>query len=224
MDRGVRLACEACGYWADVFEQTRPVEAVSPIGVTGSPEHAGASWTSYLCPQCVVPLELPQAAAAVCPQCASPLLDYAAAAEALAMAARTRAAFDLQSERVGREQVVHLIAYAGSLKHLGGAGRLPEPEARAALLDLLRRQMSDGAAAASVWLPLANTSALDGLERALAAAPTVAECATLLQARLEEADRAIGALEHLMDEEADLPGVPCPQCATGHLLHWPIWV
>jgi hypothetical protein len=139
----------------------------------------------------------------------------------LAAVARTRAAFDLRSEVAGREHVVRLLSSLGTLR---GPGMLPEREAIAALVDVLHRHVSEGAAAASAWLPLANTAALAGLDTALAAAPSTAACASLLQARLAEADRVVGTLEHLIDEEADLPGVPCPRCGTGHLLHWPIWV
>jgi hypothetical protein len=209
MGRGVRLACETCGYWADLFDQA----------ITGDAEPSEKNdgrLTSHLCPQCVEPVELPVGAEAICARCGAGLLDFATAAEELAAAARTRAAFDLRSEVAGREQVERLFAYLG-------AWRGQEP-ASAVLVDALRGQAAEGAEAASVWLPLANTTALAGLDGALTTATTADACASLLQARLAEADRAIGTLEHLMDEEADLPGVPCPRCGTGHLLHWPIWV
>jgi hypothetical protein len=221
MGRGLRLACEACDYWADLFEPGSVHESAT-VATGEQSHHDSASWSSYLCPQCVEPVELPGAALAECPRCASPLLDFATAAEELAAVARTRAVFDLRSEIAGREHVVQLLSYVGTLR--GQEVALPGGEAIAALVDVLHRHVSEGAAAASAWLPLANTAALAGLDTALAAAPSTAACAMLLQARLAEADRAISTLEHLIDEEADLPGVPCPRCGTGHLLHWPIWV
>jgi DNA-directed RNA polymerase subunit RPC12/RpoP len=220
MGRGLRLACEACDYWADLFEP-RSLHESATLATAERSHQDSAWWNSYLCPQCVEPIELPAEALAECPRCASPLLDFATAAEELAAVARTRAALDLRSEIAGREQVVQLLSSLGTLR---GQEVLPERDAIAAVRDVLRGHVSAGAAAASAWLPLANTAALAGLDAALAAAPSTAACAALLQARLAEADRAIGTLEHLIDEEADLPGVPCPRCGTGHLLHWPIWV
>jgi endogenous inhibitor of DNA gyrase (YacG/DUF329 family) len=219
MGRGVRLACEACDYWADLFEQRPAPERAADE----TAEDAGGASRSFLCPQCVEPVERPADAPAICPRCASPLLDFDAAAEELAAASRTRAVFDLRSEVAGREQVVWLLSTLGSLRGQQGSA-LPDREAVATLIELLHRHVSEGASAASAWLPLANTAALAGLDSELAKAPSTAACAALLQSRLEEADRAIGTLEHLMDEEADLPGVPCPRCGTGHLLHWPIWI
>lgn len=214
------MACEACGYWADLFEQ-RPAHERATAGVA-SAEQEHEAWSSYLCPQCVEPVELQHGASAVCPRCAATLLDFDAAAEELAAAARTRAAFDLRSELAGREHLVRLLSYVGTLRSQESA--LSGPEAGAALVDLLHVQVTEEAGAASAWLPLTQTAALAGLDDALTHAPTTAVCTAVLRARLEEADRAIGTLEHLMDEEADLPGVPCPRCGTGHLLHWPIWV
>lgn len=233
MGRGVRMACEACDFWADLFEQT-PAHAratLTTAGLTGAParaedaaSHEAAAWSSYLCPRCVEPVDLPAGAPAVCPRCASPLLDFAAAAEELAAAARTRVAFDLRSEVAGREQAVRLLSELGTLRTQEQSSALSGPDVIATLIDTLHRRITEDAGTASIWLPLGSTAALAGLDTALAAAPSTAVCATLLSARLEEADRAIGTLEHQMDEEASLPGVPCPRCGTGHLLHWPIWV
>jgi hypothetical protein len=70
---------------------------------------------------------------------------------------------------------------------------------------------------------LAATTPLAQLGEALAAAPDLAACETLLRYRLEQTRRHLGALQRCVEDEAALPGVPCPACGTGHLLHWPVW-
>ena len=37
------------------------------------------------------------------------------------------------------------------------------------------------------------------------------------------AERYIQQLEGSTEEEANLPGVPCPRCGVAHLVHWPFW-
>jgi hypothetical protein len=182
------------------------------------------SLTSYLCPQCVEPCDLPLGTSAVCSRCSAPLLDFATAAEELAVAARTRVALDLRSEVAGRERLVRLLALLGTLRAQEQGGALTGRDVISTLVAALHQHVSAGAVPASTWLPLGDTAALGGLESALAGVASSAMCASLLSARLEEADRAIGTLEHQIDEEASLPGVPCPRCGTGQLLHWPIWV
>jgi hypothetical protein len=47
--------------------------------------------------------------------------------------------------------------------------------------------------------------------------------ATLLAERRDVSSKHISILEEWSKQEAELPGVPCPQCGTGQLVHWPIW-
>ena len=47
--------------------------------------------------------------------------------------------------------------------------------------------------------------------------------ARLLRTREQVAERYIQQLEGSTEEEVDLPGVSCPRCGIGHLVHWPFW-
>jgi hypothetical protein len=159
-----------------------------------------------------------------CARCDTPLLNFAAATRELAEACRTRAGLDLRAEAAGRAMAEALLARVDTLREEVAAGERSTTDALAALgADLaaaLARAASDPRDALA---PLAATTALAQLGEALAAAPDLAACGPLLQQRLEQTRRHLGALERCVEDEAALPGVPCPSCGTGHLLHWPVW-
>ena len=46
---------------------------------------------------------------------------------------------------------------------------------------------------------------------------------SLLRQRDEMSAKHIAVLEQWCADERLLPGVPCPQCETGQLIHWPAW-
>lgn len=234
MGRGVRLACETCDYQAALYEHPAPSDPAAPAqGVL-------AASGSYLCPECVEPVRLPAPAASspdstpasadrasspapVCPRCATPLLDFETAAVELAAASRSRTALDLRSERDGRDQIVSLLARAITLDDAVSAGTLSATDARSSLLAAAAEQTAAAASASHPWAPLDDTTALAGLPAALAAASDRNGCIELMRDRLLQTDRHIASLEQCLEDEAELPGVPCPRCGTSHLLHWPIW-
>jgi hypothetical protein len=168
--------------------------------------------------------EAPDLAAPRCTRCDAPLLDYTTATRELAEACRTRVALDLRAEAAGRATAEALLARVGALREEVAAGERSTTDALATLsADLaaaLTRAVSDPRDALA---PLAATTALAQLGEALAAAPDLAACETLLRYRLEQTRRHLAALQRCVEDEAALPGVPCPACGTGHLLHWPVW-
>ena len=159
-----------------------------------------------------------------CARCDAPLLGYAAATRELAEACRTRVGLDLRAEAAGRATAEALLARGNALRDDVAAGTRYTTDALATLgaelADVLAHAAGDPRDALA---PLAATTALAQLGEALAAAPDLATCDTLLSHRLEQARRHIATLEQCVEDEAALPGVPCPACQTGHLLHWPVW-
>lgn len=229
------MACERCDYHADFYEQVSVVR-----DATGDPSRASgrspvaeeaAVWRSFLCPQCLEPMILPDteppkpgaAPAHACLRCGATLLDFETAARELAEASRTRVALDLRAEIAGRDQVEALLARASSLGANVRDGVIAQAAAVEALHDTLMEQINRASGPEDRWAPLAETTALAGLSAALAAAPDLAACTRLIEDRLLQAERHISSLEECVVEEAELPGVPCPRCGTAHLLHWPIW-
>jgi hypothetical protein len=228
MERGVRLACERCDYQADLYAGARPEagDLAATADTPAAPTPPGA-WSAFLCPECLEPIAVsPPVAAApapTCPRCESPLLDFATAARELAAASHSRTTLDLRAERTGRDQAEALAEQACALDIAVAEGRLSMAEALATLRAALAERVAQAAGAVSPWAPLEETTALAGLPAALAAAPTLTACVQLLRARLLQAERHIESLEQCIADEAELPGVPCPRCGTGQLLHWPFW-
>jgi len=70
---------------------------------------------------------------------------------------------------------------------------------------------------------LAGTLALDGLSAQLRNSLTISSAISVLQHRLATTGLYVKQLEDGTEEELQLSGVPCPQCETGQLIHWPVW-
>jgi hypothetical protein len=270
MERGVRVACEACAYQFDLYEYADQL-----VTSAERADDVTSGWAGYLCPECVAPVWIAASAPTVsprpsalealhtpaadeagnqmeellravageageweriaprepgapaaprCSRCGAALLDYAAATRELAAACRTRVGLDLRAEEAGRAAAEALHAQAELLRGEVAAGACFTADALAtlgaALAATLARAASDPRDALA---PLAATTALAQLGESLAAAPDLLACDTLLRQRLEQARRHIASLEQCVEDEAALPGVPCPACGSGHLLHWPIW-
>jgi hypothetical protein len=159
-----------------------------------------------------------------CDRCGAALLDFAAATRELAEACRTRVGLDLRAEDAGRAVADALLTRAGALRDEVAAGACFTADALATLgAELAAALVRAASDPRDALAPLAATTALAQLGEALSAAPDLAACDVLLRQRLEQARRHIASLELCVEDEATLPGVPCPACQTGHLLHWPIW-
>lgn len=247
MGRGVRMACERCDYQAVLYEETPQADLAAPESAAVPTAGMLAASGSFLCPQCVEPVRMPSTttsssgsgptadsrapsdeaeppSAPGCPRCGAPLLDFESAAVELAAASRSRTTLDLRAERDGRDQLILLLHRAAILDESVSAGTLSTADARSSLLDAAAEQTTAAAHVSHPWAPLNDTTALAGLPAALATAPDLTVCLELMRDRLVQTDRHISSLEQCVDDEAELPGVPCPRCGTSHLLHWPIWM
>ena len=228
MGRGVRLACAECDYRADLFErQSRPAGQIAQ----DEGGDAATAWSSYLCPQCVEAVQLPwrgederaEEHTPSCPRCGAALLDFPTAARELADACHSRMMLDLRAEMAGRDHMETLLSRAEALADEVSLGTRSSAEVLADLRTSTASELSTAAARMSA-LPVEDTTALAGLWAALVPAGDLDACVQLMRARLLQAERHILTLEECVREEEDLPGVPCPRCGTGQLLHWPIWV
>ncbi|HEX9058065.1 MAG TPA: hypothetical protein VF818_11100 [Ktedonobacterales bacterium] len=232
MRRGVRLVCEECDYQGALFEprqdtpQAAHSDASAPLPATDNTD----DWHGYshLCPQCVEPTQPASAdsgagadTSPVCPRCASPLLDFESAVAELAAASRSRMILELRAERAGYACVETLLGVARTLHAEVVEGTTSGAEAASKLNRELDHQLSTRGEFR--WAPLADTTALAGLPAVLAGAPSMQRRIQLMDDRLCQAERHVASLERCVEDEAELPGVPCPRCHTAHLLHWPIW-
>ncbi|HKB46135.1 MAG TPA: hypothetical protein VKC57_00455 [Ktedonobacterales bacterium] len=225
MGRGIRLACEQCDFAALLLERApfaydaagEPL--VLPTDSTTTPD---GYWSDSLCGECRLPVRLiageDAERLAHCPTCSSVLLPFAEAARELAEASHSRVWRDLALERTGGARVRSGLEAATRLEEeLHRGDRTTQ-----AALDALAAEVLPGAETPQAE-ELAGTSALGGLAPLIENAADLAAAARLLAEREAASARQIGILEKWCADEALLPGVPCPQCGTGQLIHWPAW-
>jgi hypothetical protein len=222
MGRGIGLGCEQCDFAATLYER-QPFA----LDATGQPyalarEAAVAPsgyWTDGLCGACRLPVRATLAGAAAaldeaamtCPRCGAPALTFEQALHELAAASRSRVWLDLRRERAAAGRLEATLNDVDRLRASIITGEMTTPEA----LDALAAELAAPATG--------MTAALDGIGALLENALDLDAAARVLHMRLEESQSHAGALELVAEDEAHLPGVPCPQCETGHLIHWPIW-
>lgn len=233
MGRGLRLACESCDFSAELAER-------APYIVTGdgepqpAPEELQAQpdgyWSDWLCGDCrlpqreVVPEDAqpdpnpngkPEGAAPRCAHCGGELMPFATALRELAEASHSRVWLDLAAEREARAVVERADAALPGLQAAWERGDATTQMT----LDELAALLSPAPGAHD----LGATTALAGLAQLVENAPDVYRVGDLLANRLVLSERHIRTLENWCNEEALLPGVPCPKCGTGQLVHWPVW-
>ncbi|MGH2514169.1 MAG: hypothetical protein ACRDHP_00790 [Ktedonobacterales bacterium] len=221
MGRGIGLGCEQCDFAAMLYE--RQPFALDAAGAAyalapGAVAPLAGYWADGLCGTCRLPVRavrpLPAAledeTPGVCPRCGAQALTFAQALRELSEASHSRAWLDLYREQ---EAAGRLEAALGDLPRLRvalGVGDMTTPEALDALAAGLAATGNTASALDGVGVLLENALDLDG-------------AAQILQARLRESQGHINGLQLCAEDEAYLPGVPCPQCQTGHLIHWPVW-
>jgi hypothetical protein len=147
-------------------------------------------------------------------------MSFESALRELAEACHSRAWVDLAVEREARKRLQGAIEHAKALAADIERGMTTTSEA----LDELARQVRPEAETRfPARTPLADTHTLEGLGTEVENAANVEQAAQTLEARRWSSQKYYWELESCVEEEAGLPGVPCPQCGTGHLVHWPIW-
>lgn len=246
MGRGLRLACEECDFDATLRERVAlaPEAASEPGAVAMAGEMAGAvaaeagvwsEWSDWLCGECRLPVRVAADEALErlaleaadderlprCPRCGTALLSFELAQRELAAAARSRLWLDLAAERRALGMLQDALEATTPLRAALARGDCTTGEA---LADLARRVMVVAAPGNGTRATLlAHTAALADLDAEIADAADLGVATRLLRTREQVAERYIQQLEGSTEEEVDLPGVPCPRCGIGHLVHWPFW-
>ncbi len=235
MGRGLRLACESCDFSAELAERAPYVVASdgerqpAPDGPHTTPD---GYWSDWLCGDCRLPQREVAAAgaeagesgnageggdapAARCNRCGGELLPFDTALRELAEASHSRVWLDLAAEREAHTMLERTDA------------KLPEMQAAWERGDATTQMTLDELAA--LLAPSAGphdltaTIALASLAAQVENAPDVYRVGDLLANRMVLSERHMRTLENWCNDEALLPGVPCPKCQTGQLVHWPTW-
>ena len=246
MGRGLRLACEECDFDATLRERhaLAPDVASEPGAIETAGERAGtvaaeasvwSEWSDWLCGECRLPVRVAadealerlaleaadDARLPRCPHCGTALLSFELAQRELAAAARSRLWLDLAAERRALGMLQDALEATTRLRVALARGDCTTSEA---LADLARRVAGEAAAdSGRASAQLDHTATLADLDMEIADAADLGVAARLLRMREQVAERYIQQLEGSSEEEADLPGVPCPRCGVGHLVHWPFW-
>jgi len=245
MDRGLQLACEQCDFSATLHERLPfaldAAGAPVPLATSGLVGAAAAGyWTDYLCGECRLPVPVahwtaqPDEAAEVprCPRCGAEPLTFDAALRELAAAAHSRVWLDLAVEREARTRVEDAIERSQTLAQDVERGDTTTLEALEDLAQRVSEQVGDGDgreggyggdAHQAAATPLESTHTLTGLASLIENASSVEQASSTLQMRLHTSEVYLRGLETCVEDESYLPGVPCPQCGSGHLMHWPLW-
>jgi hypothetical protein len=233
MDRGIQLACEQCDFAAALYERlpfavdaAGQPQAVSP----GSAQPAVGYWSDALCGECRLPVRTAHwlgaapdgtVASSACPRCGAEPIPFADALRELAEACHSRAWLDLSGERTARERVTGVVAAADALAAGIERGDLTTTEA----LESLSQQLSRAAETPEhAHAAVMATNTLVGLPALVENAASVEAAVATMAERLRQTAGYVSALESCVEDESFLPGVPCPRCSTGHLVHWPLWL
>ncbi|HKV83368.1 MAG TPA: hypothetical protein VJN88_02350 [Ktedonobacterales bacterium] len=231
MSRGLQLACERCDFSATLFEHA----TFQPDGPGGA--EARGYWQDQLCGECRLPLRVacPEADGAdahgsaqpvgVCPHCGGETMPFAVLLHELAEACHSRPWVDLRIENMARARIERALTLASVLI---GATERGDTTTLAALDELTRMLTLDdpGSEAPSVSAAAGSPTAthtLGGLTGEIENAASLENARDILRMRLDDSAGYIRGLEACVEDEASLPGVPCPQCETGRLIHWPLW-
>lgn len=225
MGRGIGLGCEQCDFSATLYElQPFALDANGePYALTPEVAVAPAGfWADGLCGACRLPVRVIQPIAAVaaaaqdgaastCPRCGAPVLTFEQATRELAEASHSRARLDLHREQAAAGRLEAALNDIPRLRASLVTGDMTTPEA----LDTLASELVAPDASA--------TPALEGIGTLLENALDLDMASQILKVRLQESQHHTGGLHLVADDEEYLPGVPCPHCQTGHLIHWPVW-
>lgn len=240
VSRGLQLACERCDFSALLHERAPfgPADVESTVAAPSAMTSREGYWQDELCGECRLPVRLAHyltdgAVSGVesqphgrCPRCGGETMSFDVAMRELAEACHSRVEIDLRDELQARERIQRAIELSTQLMGAIIAG----DTTTLAAIELLSRSLSDaesevGPARKGPLAPdLAATHTLGGLDEEIENAATLENARDVLRVRLNDSAGYIRGLEGCVQDEAFLPGVPCPQCETGRLIHWPIWI
>jgi hypothetical protein len=231
MARGIGLACERCDFSATLSERV-PFSLDSSGEPSAIPaddyQLAAGYWTDGLCGACRLPVRaahwngLADEPPARCPGCGAEPLAFASAVRELAEACHSRVWLDYARERSAAHAIEVALAAMPGLRDSVATGDLTTLDALDALAELFAAQ--HGAPdAATCGQEMASGEPLVELRPLIENAHDLAAAAYLLRERLQECEAHSAALRLCIEDEEYLPGVPCPSCEQGHLVHWPLW-
>lgn len=217
------MGCEQCDFSAILYEcQPFALDAAGqPYALAAEAlETPAGYWTDGLCGACRMPVRVSQTPpdampaagmVATCPQCGALALTFEQATRELAEASHSRAWLDLRREEAALARLEAALDGMPRLRAAVGAGETTTLDA----LDELAHALAS---------PAGAEVALDGIGALLENALDLDTAARILRLRVTESQGHIAGLHLCADDEERLPGVPCPQCQTGHLIHWPVWL
>lgn len=232
MSRGLQLACERCDFSATLVEHA-PFQKDAPGGAD-----VRGYWQDQLCGECRLPLRVacPESDDAgahgaaqpvgVCPHCGGETMPFPLLLRELAEACHSRPWVDLRIENMARARIERAITLASVL--IGDTER--GDTTTLAALDELTRVLtrvdpaSEAPTASAAASSPSATHTLGGLAEEIENAASLENARDILRMRLDDSAGYIRGLEACVEDEASLPGVPCPHCETGRLIHWPLWM
>jgi hypothetical protein len=228
MGRGLELACEQCDFSERLLERipfARDDDGNAyPLDATHSTP--AGYWSDWLCGQCVLPARLEDTAAdgptPVCPQCGTELLSFDTALRELAEASHSRAVLDLRIEQEAHQRLSTMLAEAPRLRTELDSGVYTTQEALEQLASRVTAAAPDAESVALTSEPSRSFS-LDNLGSLMENAFDLDDATRILRDRLRHSDLYMTDLKLFVENESSLPGVPCPRCGTGQLVHWPFW-
>lgn len=231
MARGIGLACERCDFTAALFE--RIPFALDASGEPRSippdePRQEAGYWTDRLCGDCRMPVRVERWSNAAeqtparCPRCGAEPLAFEVAVRELAEACHSRVWLDFAEEQTAARAIEAALDDVPRLRDAVTRGDATTLEA----LDTLATRVSrdeDAATESASSEGQAPIPTLCGLRPLIENAHDLAAASTALRERLRESEAHSAALRLCIEDEEHLPGVPCPSCEQGHLVHWPLW-
>ncbi|MGZ6390912.1 MAG: hypothetical protein ACXWQZ_16860 [Ktedonobacterales bacterium] len=230
MGRGLELACEQCDFSERLLERipfARDDDGNAHTLDATHPTPAGY-WSDWLCGQCLLPARLEATAAdghaGACPRCGAELLSFDTALRQLAEASHSRAVLDLRIEQEAHQRLSTMLSEAPRLRTELESGVYTTQEALeqlASQLTVLAPSVAEGVAPTS---DPSRSFSLDNLGTLMENAFDLDDATRILRDRLRHSDLYMADLKLFVENESSLPGVPCPRCGTGQLVHWPFWI
>lgn len=229
MGRGLELACEQCDFSERLLERipfardddgnARTLDATHPTP-TGY-------WSDWLCGQCLLPTRLEDTAAdgpaPACPHCGAELLSFDTALRELAEASHSRAVLDLRIEQEAHQRLSTMLAEAPRLRIELESGVYTTQEALEQLASQVTVPAQTVAGGVAPTSDATRSFSLDNLGTLMENAFDLDDATRVLRDRLRHSDLYMTDLKLFVENESSLPGVPCPRCGTGQLVHWPFW-
>lgn len=231
MARGIGLACERCDFAAVLYEHVPFALAGSGMPTAIAPNDVRTEdgyWADGLCGICRLPVRaehrhnVADEAPAQCTRCGSEPLSFDVAMRELADACHSRVWIDYEVEQALAQRIEAALGDMPQLRDAISCGDMTTLEALDSLAERVAAATDPERKSSQVPAP-APVPTLAGLRTLIENAQDLAAASRTLRERLRESEAHSAALRICIEDESYLPGVPCPNCEQGHLVHWPLW-